>query len=173
MKNLTDAVANMSAQPDVSEEDSDRLREFCRVTAMEVKAVGSVSAATSLEMIGYIRELEWKLETIYQSEQGVTPRGATDQGEGFTEWNYCPACAGELDTGWECIACGRDWRQEAMLTQTKIQDVIRCAHCGSSDIYDISGEYETGVVAPDGYRERQYENGFHCKKCGRDQEYEN
>jgi DNA-directed RNA polymerase subunit RPC12/RpoP len=98
---------------------------------------------------------------------------AEDYDGGFTEWNYCPACAGELDTGWECIACGRDWRQEAMLTQTKIQDVIRCAHCGSSDIYDISGEYETGVVAPDGYRERQYENGFHCKKCGRDQEYEN
>jgi hypothetical protein len=51
------------------------------------------------------------------------------------------------------------------------EDAIRCANCGSADIHDISGEYETGVVAPDGYRERLYEEAFHCDKCGRDQEY--
>lgn len=52
------------------------------------------------------------------------------------------------------------------------KDITRCAHCGSSDIEDISGEYETGVIAPDGYRERRYENAFHCTRCGQDQEYE-
>lgn len=26
------------------------------------------------------------------------------------EWEYCPACAGELDTGYECTKCGRDWQ---------------------------------------------------------------
>lgn len=25
-------------------------------------------------------------------------------------WDYCPSCAGELDTGFECNSCGRDWR---------------------------------------------------------------
>lgn len=25
-------------------------------------------------------------------------------------WDYCPSCAGELDTGFECLKCGRDWR---------------------------------------------------------------
>lgn len=32
-----------------------------------------------------------------------------------TNWNYCPACAGELDTGFECLQCGRDWRPWATL----------------------------------------------------------
>jgi hypothetical protein len=44
--------------PDISANDSPRLQELCRVTAMEVKAVGGIGAATALEMIGYIRELE-------------------------------------------------------------------------------------------------------------------
>lgn len=55
---------------------------------------------------------------------------------------------------------------------TNDEEITRCAHCGSTDIEDTSGEYETGVVAPDGYRERRYENAFHCTKCGRDQEYD-
>lgn len=25
-------------------------------------------------------------------------------------FEYCPSCAGELDTGFECNKCGRDWR---------------------------------------------------------------
>jgi len=29
-------------------------------------------------------------------------------------FEYCPTCAGELDTGWECNDCGRDWRPWAM-----------------------------------------------------------
>lgn len=52
------AINEMNEQPDISANDSPRLKELCRVTAMEIKAVGGVSAATSLEMIGYIRELE-------------------------------------------------------------------------------------------------------------------
>lgn len=30
-------------------------------------------------------------------------------------WDYCPSCAGELDTGFECDKCGRDWRPWATL----------------------------------------------------------
>lgn len=47
--------------PDISENDTERLREFVRVTAREVRAVGGASASTTLEMIGYIRELEHAL----------------------------------------------------------------------------------------------------------------
>lgn len=25
-------------------------------------------------------------------------------------WEYCPSCAGDLDTGYECTKCGRDWQ---------------------------------------------------------------
>lgn len=25
------------------------------------------------------------------------------------EFNYCPTCGDFLDTGWECLSCGRDW----------------------------------------------------------------
>ena len=30
-------------------------------------------------------------------------------------FEYCPTCGGELDTGWECNDCGRDWRPWATL----------------------------------------------------------
>lgn len=26
------------------------------------------------------------------------------------EFEYCPSCSGELDTGYECTKCGRDWQ---------------------------------------------------------------
>lgn len=29
-------------------------------------------------------------------------------------FDYCPSCMGELDTGFECLKCGRDWRPWAM-----------------------------------------------------------
>jgi hypothetical protein len=58
MMNPINAMNNL---PDISEHDSPRLREFMRITAVEIKAVGGVGAATSLEMIGYIRELESQL----------------------------------------------------------------------------------------------------------------
>ena len=31
------------------------------------------------------------------------------------EFEYCPTCGGELDTGWECTKCGLDWRLWATL----------------------------------------------------------
>lgn len=31
------------------------------------------------------------------------------------DFEYCPACANELDTGYECLACDRDWRPWAMV----------------------------------------------------------
>lgn len=62
-KDLRDAVTAMNELPDISHGDSERLRGFTRMTAVEIKAVGGVGAATSLEMIGYIRELEQKLRS--------------------------------------------------------------------------------------------------------------
>lgn len=29
-------------------------------------------------------------------------------------FEYCPLCSGDLDTGWECIKCGKDWMAMAM-----------------------------------------------------------
>lgn len=29
------------------------------------------------------------------------------------EWQFCAYCGGELDTGWECNACGADWMRMA------------------------------------------------------------
>lgn len=52
------------APPDISADDSKRLQGFVRMTSVEIKAVGGVGAATSLEMIGYIRELEQRLATV-------------------------------------------------------------------------------------------------------------
>jgi hypothetical protein len=25
------------------------------------------------------------------------------------DWQFCPYCGDELDTGWECNGCGQDW----------------------------------------------------------------
>lgn len=27
----------------------------------------------------------------------------------MSEWNHCPACGHDLDTGYECNYCGLDW----------------------------------------------------------------
>lgn len=62
---LKQAIDDMNALPNIDGEDSSRLRELIRVTTREVKAVGGASAGTTLEMIGYIRELE---RTKTQSE---------------------------------------------------------------------------------------------------------
>lgn len=26
------------------------------------------------------------------------------------DFEYCPSCGGDLDTGYECTKCGRDWQ---------------------------------------------------------------
>lgn len=30
------------------------------------------------------------------------------------QWEYCPTCGNELDTGYECLSCELDWREWAM-----------------------------------------------------------
>jgi hypothetical protein len=57
--------------PDLSKGDSSRLREFERIASVEIRAVGGVGAATSLEMIGYMRELEHYITTALQAAAGV------------------------------------------------------------------------------------------------------
>lgn len=38
------------------------------------------------------------------------------------QFEYCPSCAGELDTGYECLKCGRDWRPWATFAPDSIRD---------------------------------------------------
>lgn len=64
-----DTQVKQEAPPDISGNDSARLQGFVRITSIEIKAVGGVGAATSLEMIGYIRELEHRLATVRREER--------------------------------------------------------------------------------------------------------
>lgn len=41
-----------------------------------------------------------------------------------------------------------------------------CPNCGSKDLEFISGDYGTGVFAPDGAEEKQYQEGYYCPRCG-------
>lgn len=34
------------------------------------------------------------------------------------EFEYCPTCGGDLDTGWECTKCGLDWRDWVLMPPT-------------------------------------------------------
>lgn len=43
---------------------------------------------------------------------------------------------------------------------------MTCPNCGKESLEPITGQYETGVVAPDGYRETVWEEGYQCSKCG-------
>ena len=29
------------------------------------------------------------------------------------DWQFCPYCGGDLDTGWECNDCSQDWMELA------------------------------------------------------------
>lgn len=40
-------------------------------------------------------------------------------GDTFT---HCPACGGQLDTGWECNDCGSDWRELAYPVEQRLAD---------------------------------------------------
>ena len=42
---------------------------------------------------------------------------------------------------------------------------MKCPKC-DSDLEFVSGDYPTGVVAPDGGREMVYQEGFQCWHCG-------
>lgn len=47
-------------------------------------------------------------------------------------FEYCPSCAGELDTGFECKQCGRDWRPWATMqladeVQRRMDQVVEAA----------------------------------------------
>lgn len=46
------------------------------------------------------------------------------------------------------------------------EQTLRCLDCGSTDIEFVAERSETGVVAPDGGREYQEEQGMLCHRCG-------
>lgn len=41
-----------------------------------------------------------------------TPQTSQEHREALILDDYCPECGGELDTGYECIDCGFDAREE-------------------------------------------------------------
>jgi hypothetical protein len=82
------------------------------------------------------------------------------QDDGFTEWNYCPACAGELDTGFECIACGRDWRSEGL--SKRLQDGKPKTHLLTLLERDIS---RTACGIDDSFTFTINLNAVDCPEC--------
>lgn len=34
------------------------------------------------------------------------------------EFEYCPTCGGDLDTGWQCTRCSLDWRDWVLMPPT-------------------------------------------------------
>lgn len=44
-------------------------------------------------------------------------------------WDYCPTCGSELDTGWECLTCERDWRPCVIAdeVQRRMDQVVEAA----------------------------------------------
>lgn len=40
-------------------------------------------------------------------------------------FEYCASCGGDLDTGWECSTCGRDWRPFAYPWWQKALDKVK------------------------------------------------
>jgi hypothetical protein len=57
-------IQEMNDLPDISGDDSPELKRLCEQSAREVKLAGFVSAATSLEIIGFMRELEIKQRSL-------------------------------------------------------------------------------------------------------------
>lgn len=43
---------------------------------------------------------------------------------------------------------------------------LTCPSCDKETLAPIAGQFETGVIAPDGYRETVYEEGYQCTSCG-------
>ena len=41
------------------------------------------------------------------------------------DFEYCPSCGGDLDTGWECGKCQRDWRPWAYPWLERMWDKVR------------------------------------------------
>lgn len=69
MNDIIQAINRMNALPDVDQKDSEKLKELSAQSAREIKILGGVSAATSLEMIAYMRQLEWFLSSALASNQ--------------------------------------------------------------------------------------------------------
>ena len=56
--------SHMNNLPDISGHDSPELERLCEQSAKEVRLIGSVSAATSLEMVAHMRNPETQLRAL-------------------------------------------------------------------------------------------------------------
>jgi len=43
----------------------------------------------------------------------------------YFPFDYCPSCGGDLDTGWECVKCGRDWERWAYPWWDRLKDKVK------------------------------------------------
>lgn len=41
---------------------------------------------------------------------------------------------------------------------------MNCPTC-KSELESVSGDYGTGVYAPDGYQEHHWQEGYYCERC--------
>jgi hypothetical protein len=56
----------------------------------------------------------------HNARVALTMPRKNEMGPTKREFEFCPTCGSELDTGWECNACGLDWR-DWVLTPPVIQ----------------------------------------------------
>jgi hypothetical protein len=59
---------------DISGDDSAELKRLCDQSAKEVRLVGSISAATGLEMVAHMRSLEIAIRELQQSTGDMVSR---------------------------------------------------------------------------------------------------
>lgn len=68
-----------------------------------------------------IAECDYLKQLMTQEESLIPPIITEDSvDKPLTTWDYCPSCAGELDTGFECLKCGEDWRSLVILNPLAI-----------------------------------------------------
>jgi hypothetical protein len=64
-----------------------------------------------------LAECDYLKRLIFKEEEKSSPD------KNLTTWDYCPSCAGELDTGFECLKCGEDWRPLVILNPLAVEVV--------------------------------------------------
>lgn len=64
------------------------------------------------------------------------------------EYCYCPHCANELDTGWDCNHCGADWEAEATgLNPSEAVYGFAAWLTTRDEVTTMSARHDSGVIA--------------------------
>ena len=72
----------------------------------------SLAAKVIVEQENLIRKLREQNEELHEDlRKAELERAKAETSKPYTaNWAFCPNCGGSLDTGWECVKCGADWR---------------------------------------------------------------